>query len=135
MRIIMVVVLLMCFITTGCKKDELIITSEQIKTSFESKDIQLFEPQELSPENVFIKTLNNVRPEFYAINENQLISFYIYSSHQEAEKGLKDFEESTAATDLVKHSEYQIANVLLFYQYATKDERVEEIMKRLEVKK
>ncbi|NIK72485.1 hypothetical protein [Paenibacillus sp. BK720] len=86
MRIVMFVVLLICFIMTGCKKEDLKITSEQIKASFESKDIQLSEPQEISPENVFIRTLNNVKPEFFAINANQLISFYVYSSRQEAEK-------------------------------------------------
>ncbi|TCM90655.1 hypothetical protein EV294_1106 [Paenibacillus sp. BK033] len=137
MRIVMFVVLLICFIMTGCKKEDLKITSEQIKASFESKDIQLSEPQEISPENVFIRTLNNVKPEFFAINANQLISFYVYSSRQEAEKALKDFEESTAATDLVRHSEYQVANVILFYEYAgsAKDERVEGIMMGLQVTK
>ncbi len=73
----MFVVLLICFIMTGCKRDDLKITSKQIKASFESKDIQLSEPQELSAENVFIRTLNNVKPEFYAINVNQLISLFL----------------------------------------------------------
>jgi hypothetical protein len=122
---------------TGCTKDDLKITSEQIKTSFESKDIQLSEPQELSPQNVFIMTLNNVKPEFFAINANQLISFYVYPSRQEAEKGIKDFGESTAATELYIHSQYQVANVILFYEYegSAKDERVEEIMKEFKVTK
>lgn len=122
---------------TGCKKEDVKITSEQIKASFESKDILLSEPQELSPENVFIRSLSNVKPEFFAINANQLISFYVYSSRQKAEKGLKDFEESTAATELYRHSEYQVANVILFYEYAgsAKDGRVEEIMKGFQVTK
>ncbi len=121
----MIVVLLICFTMTGCKKDDLKITSEQIKASFESKDIHISEPQELSPENVFIRTLNKVKPEFLAINANQLISFYVYSSRQEAEKGLKDFENSTAATELYRHSDAGSA----------KDERVEEIMKGFQVTK
>ncbi|WP_256757907.1 hypothetical protein [Cohnella sp. WQ 127256] len=136
MKIAMNIFLLMCFITTGCSKDastkdEILISAAQIKESFETYyDIPLSEPSGLSPENVFIRNLNGVKPETYTMNENQFISFYVFSNKQEAEKGLKEFENSTAAAELVMHSKYQIANVLLFYvaDEAVKDGRVKDIM-------
>ncbi|MDQ6420476.1 hypothetical protein RB620_13615 [Paenibacillus sp. LHD-117] len=139
MRII-VFILILCFITTGCMKgastnDEILITAEQIKDSFETHDILLSEPKGLSPENVFLRTLHGVKPETYTINENQLISFYVYSSSQETEKGLKEFEDKTATALVVPHTKYQIANVLLFYVHegSSKDERVVEIIEGLKL--
>jgi len=141
-RRVLIMFILMCFIVTGCTKDastkdNILITSEQIKAAFKTYDIQLSEPKGLSPGNVFLRTLNNVTPETYTINENQLISIYVYSSSQEAEKGLKDFEDMTATASVETHSKYQIANVLLFYvtEDAFKDDRVKEIMEGLLVTK
>ncbi|QGR00131.1 hypothetical protein EHS13_16845 [Paenibacillus psychroresistens] len=113
------------------------MTSEQIKASFETYDIQLSEPKGLNPGNVFLMDLNNGTPETYTINENQLISIYVYSSNKEVKKGLKDFEDKTATASVVIHSKYEIANALLFYvkEDAFKDERVEEIVKGLLVTK
>jgi len=136
MKIVVVfTLLLMCFLITGCTKSEIFITSEQIKKSFDSYDIPLSKPNGLSPGNVFLRTLNGVEPETYTINKNQLISFYVYSSCQETEYGLKEFEDKTATALVVTHSKYQIANVLLFYVYegTPKDERVEEITKGLRI--
>ncbi|PYI56642.1 hypothetical protein DLM86_04050 [Paenibacillus flagellatus] len=86
---------------------------------------------------MFLRMLNQVAPEAYSIHENQLISIYVYSSGQQAEKGLKDFEEKTAAATVVPHSKYRIANVLLFYVAgpALKDERVEKVAEGLLVTK
>jgi uncharacterized lipoprotein NlpE involved in copper resistance len=125
MKKIMITLLSMCFIITGCKNDEEIITSTQIKDLFEKHGVQLSEPTELHPENVFLRTLNDVAPETFTINESQLISIYVYSSSQEAEKGLKDFEDKTAVASVEQHSKFQIANVLLFYvqKGSFKDER------------
>ncbi|NOU76992.1 hypothetical protein GC098_37485 [Paenibacillus sp. LMG 31458] len=90
----------------------------------------LSKPNGLSTENVFLRTLNGVKPETYTINKNQLISFYVYSSSHETEKGLNEFEDKTTTVNLVPHSKYQIANVLLFYVHegSPKDERVEKII-------
>ena len=135
-KIVMIVLLLMC-ITSGCTRDEKLITSEQIKESFETYDIPLTKPNGLSPENVFLRTLHGVKPEIYTINKNQLISFYVYSSSQETEKGLTEFEDKTAAALVVPYTKYQIANVLLFYVHEgfPKNERVEEIVEGLKITK
>ncbi|WP_246066962.1 hypothetical protein [Paenibacillus koleovorans] len=137
MRIVKIVLLLMCFISTGCTTDEILITSDQIKKSFETYGIPLIKPEGLSPEYVFLRTLQDVKPETYTINQNQLISFYVYSSSQETEKGLKEFEDKTATALVVPHTKFQIANVLFYYVHNgfPKDERVEEIIEGLKVTK
>lgn len=70
MRIVVFILLLMCFITTGCTKDEKLFTSDQIKESFETNDVPLSKPNGLSPENVFLRNLNGVKPETYTINNS-----------------------------------------------------------------
>lgn len=127
MKKIMITLLAICFIITGCKNDEEIITSTQVKDIFEKNGIHLSEAQELHPENVFLRSLNDVTPETFTINEGQLISIYVYSSNQEAEKGLKDFEDKISTASVVPHSKFQIANVLLFYvpEGSSDDERVD----------
>lgn len=57
--------------------------------------------------------MNGVRPVVYSIRQDQWISYYVYSSSSEAEKGLQEFENIPAA--FVKHSRYKVANMLLFY--------------------
>lgn len=86
---------------------------------------------------LFLRTLNHVGPETYVINENQLISMYVYSSSQEAEKGIKDFEDKTEAASVEAHRKYQVANVLLFYvtDEESIDGRVNEMMEGLKVTK
>lgn len=127
MKKIIITLLSMFFIIIGCKNDEEIIMSTQIKDLFEKHGVQLSVPTELHPENVFLRTLNDVTPETFTMNESQLISIYVYSSNKEAEKGLKDFEDKTAVASVVHHSKYQIANVLLFYvpEASSIDERVD----------
>lgn len=142
MRNVLFVFLLITFIfiSIGCtnrvrSKDKVLITSEQIKQAFATNDIPLSKPQGLSPDNVFIRTLNGVKPEVYAINEDKLVSFYVYSSSQEAEKGLSDFENIPAS--FVMHSRIQKANILLFYvaEDALTNERIKEVMEGLVVTK
>lgn len=136
----MFIFLLITFISSGCtirvsSKDEVIITSEQIKQAFAAYNIPLSDPQGLSPNNVFIRILNGVKPEVYAISEDKLISFYVYSSNQEAKKGLSEFENIPAS--FVMHSKNQIANILLFYiaEDASTNVRINEIVKGLLVTK
>jgi hypothetical protein len=136
----MFIFLLITFISIGCtngvsSKDEVNITSDQIKQAFATYNISLSEPQGLSPNNVFIRTLNGVKPEVYTINEDKLISFFVYPSSQEAEKGLSEIENSSAS--FVMHSKKQIANVLFFYiaEDALTNEHIKEIMQGLLVTK
>ncbi|BBI33578.1 hypothetical protein [Cohnella abietis] len=137
MRKMMMVVFLMCFIITGCTDDEIIVTSAQIKDSFESHGIQLSKQTKTNPESVFSRTYNHVSPERYLFDDKQSISIYIFTSSKEAKKGLKDFEDNTATADVVSHSKYQVANILLFHvaDDAFEDERVKFVMEGLLVTK
>lgn len=135
MKKIMITLLAMCFINTGCMNNEKTITSTQIKDLFERQGIPLAEPTRLHPDSVFLMTLNSVTPEPFLINDEQLISIYIYSSSAGVKKGIKNFEDNTATADVVAHGRYQVANVLIFYNYegshTPKDERVEMVVKDL----
>lgn len=76
-------------------------------------------------------TLNDVAPVPFMINDNQLISIYVYSSSNGVKKGIKDFEDKTETADVVAHGRYQVANVLIIYDYESssfKDERVEMVV-------
>jgi len=128
--------LAMCFIiTTGCINNEKKITLEQIRDLFEKHEIPLVKPTELNTKSLFLMTLNGVKPEPFIINEDQLISIYVYSSSNGVKKGIKDFEDNTAGADVVAHGRYQVANVLIFYNYESshiKDDRIEMVIKDME---
>ncbi|MFF2480981.1 hypothetical protein [Paenibacillus sp. NPDC058071] len=141
MRKAMLVCLLMVVIIMGCTNREhsneeaVIITAEQLKQAFAAFDITLTEPQGLSPDNVFIRTLNGVKPEVYAIDNDTFISFYVFPSSQDAAKGRIEFEDIPAS--FVTHSKYQVANILLFYvgDNAAVRERMQELADGLLVAK
>lgn len=101
-------------ISCRINNNETLITAEQISDIFPDHQIILSEPSNASPNSVFIRAYNEVTPETYTSNGDDLISIYIYDSSKNAIKGLERFEEQTAAADLVQHSKYQIANVLMF---------------------
>ena len=102
-------------ISCRSNNNEALITAEQISDIFHNHQIILSEPPNSSPNSVFIRAYNGVTPETYTSNQEDLISSYIYDSSKEAIKGLDRFEEQTSAADLVRHSKYRIANVLMFY--------------------
>ncbi|AJY74040.1 hypothetical protein [Paenibacillus beijingensis] len=126
-----------CLVIVGCQTvsstHEKILSSAQILDLFEKPGIQLTEPTGLHPENVFLRTLNEVSPQAFTINEGQLISIYVYPSSREAKKGIKDFEEKTAAASVVPHNRYQVANVLLFYvtEGSPDDKRIELVVEEM----
>lgn len=128
----MIVLLAMCCIVTGCINNEKTITLLQIKDLFKKHGIPLVKPIELNTDSVFLMTLNEVTPEPFIINDEQIISIYVYSSSTGVKKGIKDFEDNTATADVTAHGRYQVANVLIFYNYegfhTPKDERVEMVV-------
>ncbi|MDQ0195490.1 hypothetical protein [Paenibacillus wynnii] len=132
-----IAVLMVCFFITGCRNDEMKISSAQIIDSFASQEIKLQKQTETNPNSVFSRAYNDVTPEEYLIDENQSISLYIYSSSKEAIKGLKDFEFHTEAADVVPHRIVQVANVLLFHiaDDANQDDRVHLVMESLQIEK
>ncbi|MGM0879637.1 MAG: hypothetical protein ACQEXQ_01175 [Bacillota bacterium] len=91
------------------------------------------EEPDLHPESVFSRAYNDVTPRRFVIDKNQKISIYVYTSSKEVRKGIKDFENKTAAADVVPHTIYQIANVLIFYvaDESFKDERVDLVVEEL----
>lgn len=108
-----------CFITAGCQQvnnqQEKTITSIQINSLFQNHGLRLSEPTESISENVFLKSLNDVTPETYTIDERQFISVYVYSSTEERIKGYMDFEDKVPASGEIWHRSYQVANVIFFY--------------------
>ncbi|RCW46460.1 hypothetical protein [Paenibacillus prosopidis] len=127
MRRMVIIILAICFIITGCMNKGKTITLTQIKDSFEKNGVSMSEVPDLHPESVFSKAYNDVTPRRFVIDENQKISIYVYTSSKEVRKGIKDFENKTAAADLTPHTIYQIANVLIFYvtDESFKDVRVD----------
>ena len=45
----------------------------------------------------------------------KMLSVYIYDSNKERGKGLEDFRDKTATSNVVSHNYYEVKNVLLFY--------------------
>lgn len=135
MKKFMIVLLAICCIVTGCINNKKTITLVQIKDLFEKHGIPLVKAIELNTDSVFLMTLNGIIPEPFIINDEQTISIYVYSSSSGVKKGIKDFEDNTAAADVTAHGRYQVANVLIFYNYegshTPKDKRVEMVVKDL----
>ncbi|XEC94336.1 hypothetical protein AB6A23_23960 [Paenibacillus tarimensis] len=133
MNKLMIMIMLMGCMISGCMNNEKTITVLQIEDLFEKHGIPLAEPTELNTENVFLKTLNGVKPETFMINDDQLVSIYVYSSSNGVMKGIKDFEDKTATADVSAHSRYKVANVLIFYaaEGSYKDNRIELVVKDL----
>lgn len=132
MRLRMIIVIIACVaVITGC--NEKTISIVQIKDLFEKQGIPLEEPTELNKESVFLMTLNGVAPEPFIINDEQLISIYIYSSGSGVKKGIRDFDDKTATADVAAHEKYQVGNVLIIYDNESfKDVRVEKVIKEIQ---
>ncbi|WP_379129661.1 hypothetical protein [Paenibacillus sp. sgz500958] len=129
MRRILLLLGVISFIVTGCVSKGN-FTLIQIKDLFEQHGIALETMTDISKENVFIMSLNDVEPAYYKINKDQLISIYVYSSVNGVKKGIQDFEDKTAAAELVSHDRYQVGNVLIFYESgsSSRDDEVEQVI-------
>ena len=125
----MVMLIAVCFMLTGCMDRGKNLTLKQIQSLFEKHEIPLSEAIGVHPDHVFIKTLNKVEPHVYMINDDQLVSIYIYNSSDGVKKAVKDFEKKTAAADVVAHAKYQVANLLMIYVGV--DARMEAVVQEL----
>ncbi|MEV5030670.1 hypothetical protein MRBLPE1_006380 [Paenibacillus sp. LPE1-1-1.1] len=114
---------------TGCLNREKLLTLEQIQSLFEKHEIPLSEAIGVHPDHVFIKTLNKVEPQVYMINDDELVSIYIFNSSNGVKKAVKDFEEKTAEAGVVAHEKYQVANLLMIYDGA--DARMETVVQEM----
>ncbi|TQR12958.1 hypothetical protein [Psychrobacillus soli] len=89
------------------------ITIEQIETTLTEQNLKL-EESNLPSNNVFFQQLNDVIPIAYFIDGKPL-SIYVFPNEQEREKGKLEFEEKTAAAELVIHQTYATKNILVYY--------------------
>ncbi|MNC43449.1 hypothetical protein D3C75_923100 [compost metagenome] len=71
---------------------------------------------EVQPENVFQRELNGRKPLVFLLDEKELV-IYQFATAGEREEGWADFENKTAAADLVTHKVYQEQSLLIFYLY------------------
>ncbi|RJE90943.1 hypothetical protein D3P07_02345 [Paenibacillus sp. 1011MAR3C5] len=133
MKKIIMILLVLCSIMTGCTNNEKVINLVQIKELFEKHGVPLAEQVDLNKNNVFQMILNGVEPESYIVNDKQKISIYVYASSEEVKEGIKDFKNNTATASVISHRRYQVANVLMFYISEglgyPEDERIEMVLK------
>ena len=85
----------------------------EVETAITEQGLEL-EEADLPSENAFIQELNGVLPKAYFIS-GKTLSIYVFSSEDEREKGMDDFNYKTAALKLVVHKIYTNKNVLVFY--------------------
>ncbi|MBP3964715.1 hypothetical protein [Paenibacillus lignilyticus] len=111
-RIVSLLLLLVCL--TGCKNDETSISLADVTEIFGQSGIILLPMQDPNPAAVFSKAYNGVAPSRFEVDTKQSISIYVYPSASEAVKGIKDFEDKTAAADVIAHTRYQINNIVLY---------------------
>lgn len=106
-KILLLIVLLTL---TACteKKDNLLTTQAVIQT-FEAAHIPLTKAVDA---DYFV--LNGVSPDKYTLNRNYLF-LYVFTSEEDAKKGLEDFQEQIQALNLVIPQIFEAKNVLLFY--------------------
>lgn len=130
---IVLLLMILSMIMTGCASKEVTFTLSQVKELFEKHDFTLSEPEGLHPDNVFTRTLNGVEAAAFFTEDQQLISIYIFPSGKDVKKGLEDFEAHTAAADLVPYGVYQVSNVLIFTTNDESDhiDRVEAVVVEL----
>jgi hypothetical protein len=89
-------------------------TLKEVETIITDQGIELDKETNLLSENVFIQELNGITPEVFNIKGHTL-SFYVFSSASDREKGFQRFEENTATAEVVEHRAYQLNNILVFY--------------------
>jgi len=97
-----------------CSINSLKLTTSKIVSALEHNGIELFADTSHKFPSVTSRTLNNVTPNLFQLDEHQLISIYIYSSQKEAQSGLKQHNLSTILPSK-KHSVFQVNNSLVFY--------------------
>jgi hypothetical protein len=85
----------------------------EVETAITEQGLVL-EEADLPSENAFIQKLTGVSPKAYFIG-GKTLSIYVFSTDDEREKGMEDFEEKTATMELVAYKTYTNKNILVFY--------------------
>lgn len=127
MRKIMITLLAMCFIVTGCfanqtekqpvtvNEDKL--TLDKVKMEIKAEGIELFVEEEQS-----VWVLNKVKPNWFSVNSPtekavypENISIYVFESEQARKDGLKDFNIQKEKYNMMIPIIYEHKNVLILY--------------------
>lgn len=119
--------ILIIFVLGACSQPQSIkgnstidqITIEQIETTLKEQGLKL-EGSSLPSNNVFIQPLNNIIPIAYFVG-GKTLSIYVFPNEQEREIGMVEFEEKTAAAELVIHQTYATKNILIYYVDGNED--------------
>src|SRR5690625_3404088 len=109
-----VAILLFVLMIGGCATKESSLLSDAMDL-FRENEIQLIEIDQIDPDYAFNKTLNGVKPTLFSVNDQQILSIYVFSSHSDVDAGVEVFENKTATATLEIHEIYIIDNLLFFY--------------------
>ncbi|MET3697608.1 hypothetical protein SAMN05877753_106206 [Bacillus oleivorans] len=125
------VFILILLLLTSCQTiDPNAIKLNDVLSSFEEQQITLKEIK-ISGRDLFGMKLNGVRPYSYELND-KLLLIYIYNSNNERKKGLQEFRNKTADTNVASFKLYEVENVLIFYVYERDlNVHIEEKMKKV----
>src|SRR5690625_4496323 len=110
-----VAILLFVLMIGGCATKESSLLLSDAMDLFRENEIQLIEIDQIDPDYAFNKTLNGVKPTLFSVNDQQIVSIYVFSSHSDVDAGIEVFENKTATATLEMHERYVIDNLLVFY--------------------
>jgi len=130
------IILLFLLLVVGCEMRESTLSLADVTEYLDSQGIELTEVEEadIHDDFAFNKTLMDVDPTLYWVNEEEKLSIYVFSSSSEMEEGIEDFENKTATASLVPHEMYAINNLLIFYVYSggTQDPDIDAVIRGIE---
>ncbi|QUW23164.1 hypothetical protein JSQ81_06265 [Sporosarcina sp. Marseille-Q4063] len=86
------------------------ITEEEVVKALQENGVNLAEAE--FPQNVFGSKLRNVKPKTYELSEKPFFIFE-FETEIECEKATKEFDEKTAAMELVSASTFEKGNILI----------------------
>lgn len=127
--------ILVLIILGGCTAKEttsLLILQDAI-TFFEEKGVKLVEV-EMDDDYAFSKALIGIKPTFFRVNENHIISIYVFNSPEDVANGIAEFEDKTATAALTPYEKYAVNNVLIFYipEGGTNDPHISDTLKKMQ---
>src|SRR5699024_3887979 len=103
------------FILGDCSTKNASLSLANVVDSLNEDGIHFTEINDIDPDYAFKKVLNDVNPTLFSVNNNQMLSIYVFSSNAGVDAGIKEFENKTATADLEPYERYSIDNVLIFY--------------------
>lgn len=111
------VLAILCLIAIGCDVQESKLTLENAINHLNSQGIEIVEVEvnEVHENHALDIILNDVKPNFFYVKDEQLLTIWVFSSHSDLELGLEDFEDKTATAMLAAHERYRVDNLFIVY--------------------